>query len=202
MTWRWEAGALWLSSSLQTSIWTWTQHAAYKEGFFWLLALRQPQARAAQTREQPSERQNARTSVLPVSWRPGCSAQVQLPTRERNQLLRSLFSKHPPLCLSAGPVSKRSKGKEGSLPCIKWDDYRSPLLLLQQSVLWIQPHNKKKWELVCPSLMLTKLTFVTTWTKVMKELVLITSNSRRQRLLSLDIFAFQRDVPQRIQNVI
>ena len=201
MTWRREAGALWLSSSLQTSIWTWTQHAVYKEGFFWLLALRRPLTRAAQTREQPSERQNARTLVLPISWRPGCSAQVQLPTRERNQLLRSLFSNHPPLCLAAGPVSKRSKGKEGSLPCIKWDDYRSPFLILQQSVSWIQPHNKK-WELVCPSLMLTKLTFVTTWTKVMKELVLITSNSRRQRLLTLDIFAFQRNVQQRIQNVI
>lgn len=201
MTWMWEAGALWLSSSLETSIWTWTQHAAYKEGFFWLLALRQPLTRAAWTREQPGERQNARTLFLPASWRPGCSAQVQLPTRERNQLLRSLFSNHPPLWLAAGPVSKRSKGKEGFLPCIKWDDYRSPLLLLQHSVSWIQPQNKK-WELVCPSLMLTKLTFVTTRTKVMKELVLITSDSWRQRLLTLDIFAFQRNVPQRVQNVI
>ena len=130
MTWMWEAGALWLSSSLQISTWTWTQHAAYKKGFFWLLALRQPLTSAARTREQPGERQNARTLFLPVSWRPVCSAQVPLPTRERNQLLRSLFSNHPPLCLAADPVSKRSKEKEGFLPCIKWDDYRSPLLLL------------------------------------------------------------------------
>lgn len=50
--------------------------------------------------------------------------------------------------------------------------------------------------------MLTKLTSVLTQTKVMKELVLIKSDSRKQRLLTLDIFAFQRNILQRAQNVI
>lgn len=56
--------ALGLSSSGQTPIRTWAQSAPNAQGFFWLLAGKQPLTRATQTREQPAGPQNTGT-LLP-----------------------------------------------------------------------------------------------------------------------------------------
>lgn len=92
------------------------------------------------------------------------------------------------LYLAAGPVSKRSKGKEDFLLCIKQDDYWGLPTSFRNTSRWVQCKYREKGGPVGPNPPLAKLTFVLLQIKIINTLVLIKSDLSEQ---TLDIFASQ-----------